>query len=214
MVGLQRNSMIEYLHAENPEIRKLKHISDNLKKGEIYIFPTDTVYAIIADANSKFGVEALYKLKKLPKDKPLSLLCKDISMASQMIEYLPNPTYRLMKKITPGPFTFILKASKNLPKPSFIHHRDKHIGLRIPGNLLLEALLNVHDAPITCTSALTDDDFIIDIDALEALYGRHVKSIIDGGIVKVETSTILDCTEDKIKIIREGLGIEKVLGEI
>ena len=110
--------MIDYLHPENPEIRKLKQISDRLRDGELFIFPTDTVYAIIADANSRTGVDNLYKLRKLPKDKPLSLLCKDISMASQMIEYLPNPTYRLMKKITPGPFTFILKASKNLPKPS------------------------------------------------------------------------------------------------
>ncbi|TGL63173.1 threonylcarbamoyl-AMP synthase [Leptospira ognonensis] len=206
--------MIEYLHPQNPEIRKLKQISDRLKDGELFIFPSDTVYAIIADANSKLGVESLYKLKKLPKDKPLSLLCKDISMASHMIEYLPNPTYRLMKKITPGPFTFILKASKNLPKPSFAHHKDRHIGIRFPGQIYLQSLLEIHDSPITAASASTEDEFIIDIDDLESIYGKSVASIIDGGIVKVEVSTILDCTEDKIKVIREGLGFDLIQDEI
>ncbi len=206
--------MIDYLHTQNPEVRKLKQISERLKDGELFIFPTDTVYAIIADANSKIGVESLYKLKKLPKEKPLSLLCRDISMASQMIEYLPNPTYRLMKKITPGPFTFILKASKNLPKPSFAHHKDRHIGIRFPGHNYLQSLLEIHDSPITSASASTNDEFIIDIDDLENIYGNKVSSIIDGGIVKVEVSTILDCTEDKIKVIREGLGFDLVAKEI
>jgi tRNA threonylcarbamoyl adenosine modification protein (Sua5/YciO/YrdC/YwlC family) len=206
--------MIEYLHPKNPEIRKLKQISERLKDGEIFIFPSDTVYAIVADANSKTGVEALYQLKKIPKEKALSLLCKDISMASKMIEYLPNPTYRLMKKITPGPFTFILRASKNLPKPSFAHHKDKHIGIRFPSQIYLQSLLEIHDSPITAASASTADEFIIDIDDLESIYGSQVSAIIDGGIVKVEVSTILDCTEDKIKVIREGLGFELVVNEI
>ncbi|MCZ8154817.1 MAG: L-threonylcarbamoyladenylate synthase [Leptospira sp.] len=202
--------MIDYLHPQNPEVRKLKQISEKLKAGEIFIFPTDTVYAIIADSNSRAGVDALYALKKLPKDKPLSLLCKDISMASKYIEYLPNPTYRLMKKITPGPFTFILKANKNLPKPSFSHHKDKHIGIRFPNHIYLQSLLEIHQSPITSTSASTDDDFIIDIDDLDSKYAKNVTSIIDGGIVKVELSTILDCTGDDIKVVREGLGYELV----
>lgn len=206
--------MIDYLHPENPEVRKLKQISDRLRDGELFIFPTDTVYAIIADANSRTGVDNLYKLRKLPKDKPLSLLCKDISVASQMIEYLPNPTYRLMKKITPGPYTFILKASKNLPKPSFAHHKDKHIGIRFPNHLYLQSLLSIHNDPITSASAFTNDEFIIDIDDLETFYGKHVTSIIDGGIVKIEMSTILDCTEDKIKVLREGLGYDEIKDDI
>ncbi|WP_411824223.1 L-threonylcarbamoyladenylate synthase [Leptospira sp. 'Mane'] len=198
--------MIDYLHPINPEVRKLKQISERLKNGEIFIFPTDTVYAIIADSHSKKGVDAIYSLRKLPKDKPLSLLCKDISMASQMIEYLPNPTYKLMKKITPGPYTFILKANKNLPKPSIANSKDRHIGIRIPGHNFLEELLKIHDSPLTSTSAFTNDEFLIDIDDLETVYGNHVAAIIDGGIVKVEPSTILDCTEDQIKVIREGKG--------
>ena len=135
-------------------------------------------------------------------------------MASQMIEYLPNPTYRLMKKITPGPYTFILKASKNLPKPSFAHHKDKHIGIRFPNHIYLQTLLSIHNDPITSASAFTNDEFIIDIDDLESIYGKHVTSIIDGGIVKIEMSTILDCTEDKIKVLREGLGYDEIKDDI
>ncbi|GBF51319.1 SUA5 family translation factor [Leptospira ryugenii] len=206
--------MIDYLHPVNPEIRKLKQISENLRKGSVYIFPTDTVYAIIADSRSKEGVESLYRLRKLPKDKPMSLLCKDISMASQMIEYLPNPTYRLMKKIIPGPYTFILKANKNLPKYSVNHHKDRHIGIRFPKHIYLQTLLDIHEAPLTSTSAMTDDEFIIDIDDLENIYGKEVEAIIDGGIVKIELSTILDCTLDTMSVVREGLGIEKILNEL
>ncbi|MGV3667285.1 MAG: L-threonylcarbamoyladenylate synthase [Leptospira bouyouniensis] len=206
--------MIIYLHPDNPEIRKLKQISEQLKDGGIFIFPTDTVYAIIADANSKSAVEKIYSIKKLPKDKPLSLLCKDISMASHFIEYLPNSAYRFMKRVTPGPFTFVLKANKNLPKPSIAHHKDKQIGIRIPNHIYLQELLNIHDAPLTSTSAFSNDEFIIDIDDLETIYGHLVNGIVDGGIVKTELSTILQITDDSIVLIRAGKGYETIQNEI
>ncbi|XDD42801.1 L-threonylcarbamoyladenylate synthase [Leptospira sp. WS60.C2] len=206
--------MIIYLHPENPEIRKLKQISERLKDGAIYIFPTDTVYAIIADAHSKTAVEKIYSIKKLPKDKPLSLLCKDISMASHFIEYLPNSAYRFMKRITPGPFTFVLKANKNLPKPSIAHHKDRQIGIRIPDHIYLSELLKIHDSPLTSTSAFSDDDFIIDIDDLETIYGNFVDGIVDGGIVKTELSTILQINDDSIQLIRAGKGYERIENEI
>lgn len=206
--------MIIYLHPDNPEIRKLKQISEQLKDGGIFIFPTDTVYAIIADANSKSAVEKIYSIKKLPKDKPLSLLCKDISMASHFIEYLPNSAYRFMKRVTPGPFTFVLKANKNLPKPSIAHHKDKQIGIRIPNHIYLQELLNIHDAPLTSTSAFSNDEFIIDIDDLETIYGHLVNGIVDGGIVKTELSTILLITDDSIELIRAGKGYETIQNEI
>ena len=206
--------MILYLHPDNPEVRKLKQISDRLKDGAIYIFPTDTVYAIIADANSKTAVEKIYSIKKLPKDKPLSLLCKDISMASHFIEYLPNSAYRFMKRVTPGPFTFVLKANKNLPKPSIAHHKDKQIGIRIPDHIYLQELLKIHDSPLTSTSAFSDDEFIIDIDDLESIYGNLVDGIIDGGIVKIELSTMIQIHDDSLELIRAGKGYELIQNDI
>ncbi|MCZ8341639.1 MAG: L-threonylcarbamoyladenylate synthase [Leptospira sp.] len=202
--------MILYLHPENPEIRKLKSISANLKSGAVYIFPTDTVYAILADAHSREGVEKIYQIRKLAKDKPLSLLCKDISMASEFIEYMPNFAYRMIKKLIPGPFTFIFKANKNLPKPSVAHHKDKHIGIRFPDHIYVKTLLEIHNSPLTSTSAFTDDQFIIDIDDLDTIYGSKVTAIVDGGIVKVEISTIVDFTKDNPVVLREGKGFELI----
>jgi len=202
--------MIIYLHPINPEIRKLNSISEDLKKGAVYIFPTDTVYAIVADANSKEGTEKLYKLKKLDKNKPLSLLCKDISMASQFIEYLPNEAYRLMKKITPGPFTFILKANKLLPKPCIVHHKDRHIGIRFPDHNYLQELLKIHESPLTSTSVITDDEHVTNSEDLDSQFGDKVNGIIDGGIIQIEPSTIIDFTGNDMKIIREGKGFERL----
>ncbi|TGM25162.1 L-threonylcarbamoyladenylate synthase [Leptospira levettii] len=206
--------MIIYLHPDNPEVRKLKQISERLKDGAIYIFPTDTVYAIIADAHSKTAVEKIYSIKKLPKDKPLSLLCKDISMASHFIEYLPNSAYRFMKRVTPGPFTFVLKANKNLPKPSIAHHKDKQIGIRIPDHIYLQELLKIHESPLTSTSAFSNDEFIIDIDDLDTIYSNLVEGIVDGGIVKTELSTMIQINDDSIELIRAGKGYEQIENEI
>lgn len=202
--------MIIYIHPQNPEVRRLKQISEDLKNGGVYIFPTDTVYAMVACANSKTGTEKLYKLKSMPKNKPLSLLCKDISMASYFIEFLPNPAYRLMKKLSPGPFTFILRANKRLPKPCISHHKDRHIGIRYPDHIYLQELLNIHDAPLTSTSVFTNDEYLTDIDELDEIYGNQVQGIVDGGLVQVEMSTILDFTEQEMVVVREGKGFERI----
>jgi tRNA threonylcarbamoyl adenosine modification protein (Sua5/YciO/YrdC/YwlC family) len=202
--------MILNLHPLNPEIRILKSISEKLRNGAVYIFPTDTVYAIIADSKSKQGIEKLHELKHLDKNKPLSLLCLDISTASEYVEYLPNDAFKLMKRITPGPFTFILKANKNIPRWAVVNHKAKTIGIRIPESLFLQELLKVHEGTITCTSVFTGDEYLTDINDLEDLYGNHVIAIIDGGIAKVETSTILDFTKDEMEVIREGKGFDRI----
>ena len=202
--------MILQLHSQNPEIRALKTISENLRNGSIYIFPTDTVYAIIADSKSKQGIEKLHELKNTDKHKPLSLLCPDISTASEYVESLPNDAFKLMKRITPGPFTFILKANKNIPRWAVVNTKVKTIGIRIPESIFLQELLKVHDDPITCTSVFTGDEYLTNIDDLEELYGNRVTGIIDGGIAKVETSTILDFTNDEMEIIREGKGFDRI----
>lgn len=204
--------MILYLHPDNPEQRKIKQISENLKNGAVYILPTDTVYALVACSNSKEGIDKIYSLKNMPKNKPLSLLCKDISMASQFIEYLPNSTYRLMRKLSPGPFTFILKANKKLPRPCVANHKDKHIGIRFPDHIYLQEILKIHGCPLTSTSVLTNDEYLTDIDDLETIYGERVDGIVDGGLVKVEMSTILDYTGDEVVVVREGKGFDLIDG--
>lgn len=202
--------MIFQLHPQNPEVRILKTISENLRNGSIYIFPTDTVYAIIADSKSKQGIERLHELKNTDKNKPLSLLCPDISTASEYVESLPNEAFKLMKRITPGPFTFILKANKNIPRWTTANTKAKTIGIRIPDSIFIQELLRVHEGTITCTSVFTGDEYLTDIDDLEDLFGSRVSGIIDGGIAKVETSTVLDFTNDEMEVLREGKGFDRI----
>jgi len=202
--------MLLSLHPENPEKRILKQISENLKEGDVFIFPTDTVYSFVADSQSKIGIEKLYILKNLEKTKPLSLLCPSISVASEFIENIPNSAYRLMKKITPGPFTFIFKANKNIPRVSLTNQKTKDIGIRIPDNIYLQSLLELHGNTLTGTSVYSSDEYIISADDIEDLYGKKVKGIINGGILKHELSTIIDFSSGDMEIIREGKGIELI----
>jgi len=202
--------MILNLHPKNPEIRTLKSISENLKNGAVYIFPTDTVYAIIADSKSKKGIEKLQELKHADKNKPLSLLCPDISTASEFVETLPNDAFKLMKRITPGPFTFILRANRNIPRWAVVNPKAKTIGIRIPENIFLQELLKVHEGTLTCTSVFTGDEYLTDINDLDDLFGNQVEAIIDGGIAKVETSTVIDFTNEEMEILREGKGFERI----
>lgn len=198
--------MIIEFHEKNPDRRKLKKISDSLKEGAVYIFPTDTVYSLVADSHSKSGVEKLYIIKKIPKNQPLSLLCNSIEMASSIVETLPNSVFKIMKKLTPGPYTFILKANKLLPKPSIAHQKEKQIGIRIPNQKILLDLIEIHESPLTATSASVSDDFYIQTEDLQETYGKFVEGIVDGGIQTIELSTILDCISDPIQILREGKG--------
>ena len=202
--------MILSLHPENPEKRTLKTISDSLKEGGVYIFPTDTVYSFLVDSQSKAGIEKLYSLKDLVKHKPLSLLCPSISVASEMVESLPNLAYRFMKKTTPGPFTFIFKANKNIPRASLTNQKTKSIGIRIPNHIFIQSLLAVHEGTVTGTSVSIPDEYTASAEEIDKLYGKRVNGIVDGGSVVQELSTILDFSNGEMEILREGKGIEIV----
>jgi tRNA threonylcarbamoyl adenosine modification protein (Sua5/YciO/YrdC/YwlC family) len=200
--------MIIKLHPKNPEVRTLKIVSEALRDGSVFIFPTDTVYALIADSSSHIGLEKIFKLKNIDKHKPLSLLCPDISTASQFIENLPNEAFRLMKRITPGPFTFILKANKNLPRASLSNHKSKQIGIRIPDCVFIQELLRIHGGTICSTSVFSEDEYITDIEDLDKAFGDKLSGIVDGGILKVEVSTIIDFSDGNMVVVREGKGME------
>jgi tRNA threonylcarbamoyl adenosine modification protein (Sua5/YciO/YrdC/YwlC family) len=202
--------MIIQLHPQNPEIRILKTISNNLKNGAVYIFPTDTVYALITDANSKKGIEKIFSLKEMDKWKPFSIFCKDISNASEYVESLPNEAFRLMKKITPGPFTFIFKANKNLPRYSIVNEKSRTIGIRIPDQIYITELLKIHEGLISSTSVFRKDEFITNLESLEEIYGSEIDGIVDGGNLKTELSTILNFTSGELVIEREGKGMEQI----
>lgn len=198
------------LHPDNPEKRLLKKISEDLKDGAIYVFPTDTVYSFVADSQSKSGIERLYQLKDLEKSKPLSLLCNSISIASEFIEHLPNTAFKLMKRITPGPYTFIFKANRKIPRVSLTNQKTKSIGIRIPDQIFLKTLFDVHGTTLTGTSVYSSDKYFSDIDEVESIYGKKVDGIVDGGILMQELSTILDFSSGEMEVLRVGKGFERV----
>lgn len=193
----------------NIDQRLIKQVIDQLKKGGIIIFPTDTVYSMGCDLNSKKGLNELAKLKnvKLSKAK-FSIICNDLSNISAYTKQIDRPVFKLLKQYLPGPFTFILNASNEVQK--LFDSNRKEIGFRIPDNEIILELVKALGNPIATTSLHNADDEIQDyyIDPLEIFdeFENKVDVIIDGGLGNLYASTIVDCTSDEPKIIRQGKG--------
>ncbi len=196
------------VHPDNPEPRKLKIISEILSDGGVIIYPTDTVYALGCDIYSKKAIEKLCQIKGLqPKKALFSVVTDSLGNLSLLSKGIDTPQYRLIKNYTPGPFTFILNASKEIPH--FFNNNRKTVGIRIPdnriciemladfGNPLVSTTLPIHDT----VSEYTDPDHIYDI------FDSRVDALIDGGIGGTDVSTIVDLTTGNPEIIRQGKGV-------
>ena len=194
------------LHEENPDNRKIDRVVKTLKKGGLIILPTDTIYALSCDV---FNSKALEKLKRLKRSKAkhlnFSFLCYDLSHISEYA-IVDTPTFKLMKKTLPGPYTFILKASSKVPK--ILNAKKKTIGIRVPDNniprMLVRTLLN----PIISTSIHDDNihEYATDPEEIFNEFQNQVDIVIDGGFGDVKPSTVIDCTSEEPTITREGKG--------
>lgn len=203
------------LHPQNPQKRDIETIADALKKGAIILYPTDTVYAIGCDLNVKSAVTKVRQLKQLSNDKPLTFLCSSLSNISQYAG-VSDRAYRIMKHLIPGPYTFILPATKLVPK-LVMSPKRKTTGIRVPDQQVCQELLKTLGNPIISTSAhLPDRDGEFPtlnvekarlFDALES----QVDIIIDNRIeLGSQVSTILDFTAEEPRVIRKGLGWQEV----
>lgn len=184
--------------------RQIQETVRDLKDGKTLIAPTDTLYAIMCDALSPKAIEAVCKLKSInPEKTNLSIICSDISMAAEYANF-SNATFKLLKELTPGPYTFICKAAHSLPAA---FKRRKIVGIRIPDfkadRQLAEALGN----PLLTTSIRYEDsDYAINPELIEEAYNERVDLIIEGPDGQLVPSTILDCTGNEVEVIREGAG--------
>ncbi len=203
------------LHPQNPQQRTIDEISDSLQNGAIMLYPTDTVYAIGCDLNSKSALQRVRKLKQLSNDKPLTFLCPSLS---NIAEYaiVSDQAYRIMKRLIPGPYTFLLPATKLVPK-LVMNPKRKTTGIRVPKHAICQALLQTLDNPIISTSAhLPDEEGKLPTIELEQVYlfdalEKLVDIIIeDGTHLGAQVSTILDLTEDKPSVVRQGLGWDEL----
>lgn len=198
--------MLLPIHPANPQPRLIKQIVESLQRGGIIIYPTDTVYGLGCDILQQKAVERICRIKKVdPKKAQLSFVCSDLSHLSDYAKPLSNPVYRLLKDHLPGPYTFILPASKMVPK--ILQSKKDTIGLRIPANTIAMAIINELGRPIL--SASLPGEMVEDYTDPEVMYENfrnEVDYVIDGGIGGMTPSTVVDCTGDEPVLIREGLG--------
>ena len=198
--------MIVQIHPENPQPRLINQIVESLKKGGIIIYPTDTVYGLGCDILQQKAVERICRIKQVdPKKAQLSFVCSDLSHLSDFAKPISNPVYRILKELLPGPYTFILPASKMVPK--LLQSKKDTIGLRIPDNKIAMAIVNELGRPILSASLPGEivEDYT-DPEIMHQNFMNDVDYVIDGGIGGTIPSTVVDFTGDEPVLVREGLG--------
>ncbi len=199
--------MLFQIHPKNPDERKIKIIAESLRKGGVIIYPTDTVYAMGCDIEHHEAIERICKLKNInPLKAQLSFLCNDLSHLSEYTKAIDTPLYRFLKQYLPGPFTFILPASKKVPK--LLRTKKETVGIRVPDNLICKAIIAELGHPIISTSLPIPEgeELLSDPDIIYTIFEDRVDHVIDGGLGGILTSTIVDCTVSPPEVIREGLG--------
>ena len=200
------------VYDENPNTSVINKVVEVLKKGGIIIYPTDTVYGLGCDITNAKAVEKIARIKGIKVDKSnFSFICNDLSHLSDYVKQIDTPTYKLLKRALPGPYTFILPGSKSLPK---VFKKKKTVGIRIPNNNIVRAIVEALGNPIISTSIHDEDDVIeytTDPELIFEKWKHLVDGVIDGGFGDNLASTIIDLTDSIPKIIREGKGAIDIL---
>jgi tRNA threonylcarbamoyl adenosine modification protein (Sua5/YciO/YrdC/YwlC family) len=198
--------MLIKLYTDGPNPRVVQKIANALREGGLIIYPTDTVYAIGCDIFHARAVEKICKLKKEdPRKANLSFICQNLAQVAEFAK-VDNPTFKLLKRNLPGPFTFILDGSNNLPK---LFKQKKTVGIRIPDNSIVEAIVAELGNPLMSMTLHDPDErveYTTDPELIDERYGNDVDLVIDGGIGGIQVSTIVDCTGETPEIIRQGKG--------
>ena len=198
--------MLLSLHPQNPQGRLLRQIADCLKSGGVIIYPTDTIYGLGCDIYQQKAIERICKIKNVdPQKAQLSFICRNLSNLSDYTKSIDTPLYRVLKNHLPGPYTFILPASKEVPK--ILKSKKDTIGLRIPDNVICNAILETLGNPIL--SASLPGEMVEEYTDPEIIYetfGKLVDYVIDGGPGGIEPSTVVDCTSGEWIVTRQGLG--------
>ena len=199
--------MLLRLHPVDPQPRNIRTIVECLLDGGVIIYPTDTIYGLGCDIFQREAVERICRIKQVdPAKAQLSFICYDLSDLSNYTKSISTPVYRLLKTYLPGPYTFILPASKQVPK--ILKSRKDTIGLRIPDNVIARSLVKELGHPILSSSLPGDmvEDYT-DPEIMEDHFKNLVDIVVDGGIGGILPSTVVDCTGDEPVVIRKGLGV-------
>ena len=198
--------MLLHVHPDNPQQRNIATIVTTLTKGGVIIYPTDTIYGLGCDIFQHKAIEKICRIKQIdPQKAQLSFVCYDLSDLSRYTKSISTPLYRMLKQYLPGPYTFILPASKEVPK--MLQSKKNTVGLRIPDNNITRSIVKELGHPILSTTLpgtmveeYTDPELMYDN------FGKQVDIVVNGGIGGMTPSTVIDCTGDEPVLIRQGAG--------
>ena len=197
------------IHPDNPQANRIEEVIDCLKNGGLIIYPTDTVYGIGCDLTNKNAIERLCRIKGIKPEKiNLSFICYDLSHISEYVKHLDTSVFKALKKNLPGPFTFILEASNNVPKTLIA--KKKTVGIRIPDHKIPLLIVKELGRPLISSSIKDDDEILEYTTDPELIYEKYknlVDIVIDSGNSGNIPSTIVDCTDGELEVTRQGLGI-------
>lgn len=199
--------MLISIHPTNPQPRQLAIIKDCLESDGIIAYPTDTIYGLGCDIFHPEAVAKICAIKKVnPEKAQLSFICSDLSHLSNYAKRINNSLFRILKSTLPGPFTFVLPASKEVPK--ILQNKKKTIGLRIPDNKIALAIIETLGHPILSASFPGENiEDYTDPEIIQEHWGKQIDIVVDGGIGGIIPSTVIDCTTDEYIILRQGAGI-------
>ena len=196
-----------HIHPVNPEERKIRHLVDALRNGGVVIYPTDTVYGLGCDIHNTRAVERIARIKGIkPQKNDFSFICYDLSHIADYAR-VSNGAFKLMKRLLPGPYTFILEASHRVPK--ILNASKKTVGIRVPDHAIPRQIVRELGNPIITTSIKDDDDiqeYPTDPEEIFERFQHQVDIVVDGGFGGNVPSTIIDATTDDFDVVRQGLG--------
>lgn len=200
------------LHPENPQLRLLKQAVAMLARGEVLAVPTDSSYALVCHLDDRAAADRLRRIRGVDDKHPLTLLCRDLSELASYAR-VDNRQFRLLKSATPGPYTFILEASKEVPR-RLSHPSRKTIGLRLPDHRVLQELLALHNGPLLATTLIApgDSEPLNDATDIRERFEHQIAAVINAGACAREPTTVLDLSGDEPALIRQGRGPLAALG--
>jgi tRNA threonylcarbamoyl adenosine modification protein (Sua5/YciO/YrdC/YwlC family) len=200
------------LHPENPQLRLLKQAVAMLARGEVLAVPTDSSYALVCHLDDRAAADRLRRIRGVDDKHPLTLLCRDLSELASYAR-VDNQQFRLLKSATPGPYTFILEASKEVPR-RLSHPSRKTIGLRLPDHRVLQELLALHNGPLLATTLIApgDSEPLNDATDIRERFEHQIAAVINAGACPREPTTVLDLSGDEPALIRQGRGPLAALG--
>ncbi len=197
------------IHPQNPQARLLKQVVDVLNTGGVIAYPTDSGYALGTALGNKDGLERIKKIRNLSKHHDFTLMMRNLSHIGEYAK-LDNNAFRLLKKILPGAYTFILQGTSDVPK-RLLHPKKKTIGLRIPAHSVVQAILELLETPLMSVSLILEGYEFYDINDVREALENKVDIIIDGGYCPPEPTTVIDLSSGDIDIIRQGAGSVNIL---